>query len=209
MRVHYQPKVLLPRKWQDRITPRCREAGLAAAIFHFLYKAFSWALSFVCLFCRLLGFVVVCFWVVSVLTSVAWDVHSVQLEELVCTCTLHPSHAECRRRVFSPCMTLSSHGSSIMELGFRVAVVVEFIFQWNLELPILFLKRKSNWYRLISLHHHPLPPFLPVTLHGANLFSGGDSSVPGAQVPVLPSENEEVGKKAHFLELPTGHQFSF
>lgn len=76
-RVHYQPKVLLPRKWQDLITPCCREAGLAATIFYFLYKAFSWALSFVCLFLRLLGFlvVVVCFWVVSVLTSVEWDVH--------------------------------------------------------------------------------------------------------------------------------------
>lgn len=86
MRVHYQPKVLLPRKWQDLITPCCREAGLAATIFYFLYKAFSWALSFVCLFLRLLGFffVVVCFWVVSVLTSVEWDVHNAQLEQFVC-----------------------------------------------------------------------------------------------------------------------------
>jgi hypothetical protein len=30
---------------------------------------------------------------------------------------------------------------------------------------------------------------------------------PELRCPVLCSENEEVEKRAHFLELPTGHQF--
>jgi hypothetical protein len=32
---------------------------------------------------------------------------------------------------------------------------------------------------------------------------------PELRCPVLCSENEEVEKRAHFLELPTGHQFPF
>lgn len=41
------------------------------------------------------------------------------------------------------------------------------------------------------------PPSVVIALH------------PELRCPVFPSENEEVDRKAHFLELPTGHQFPF